>query len=352
VLQSRRLLFLALTASLAVAGPGGTALAGDSTGPAHRPLVLGYVETPRGGATARDLNLAAVDVVIHAFLYPDAEGAVRESESFARTSREGIAAAARAAGKRIFASVGGATLSGSFGPLAASPDLRRRFARALAEKVRALGYDGVDLDWESPSVDERASFTALVREVRAALRAISPDLALVFGTGPGWSLDSYDFAALADATDLCILFGYDWNNPANGPLTTSAHQWTAGGSVIEASVRGALDHVIARGYPPAKLVMGIPFYSSGKPQRSWYEVRGTWLARDPAPDPAFREALIEGAYWNTPRAIEAKLDGVLTRSGSVLTGGAVLGGVAVWELGHEGRAGDLSGAIRAWIEKR
>jgi hypothetical protein len=319
----------------------------------RRALALGYVETLRGGAGVADLNYAALDVIAHGFLFPDADGRVLESPNFERYRREGIVERAHRAKKRIVASVGGATLSGSFAAVAASPEKRGALVKGLLAEVRACGYDGVDVDWEFPAAADRAGFTALLRELHRAFKDASPDLVVMFGTSPGYFLDSYDFPALAAASDYAVCMGYDWNNPANGPMTSAARQWTAGGSVIEASARGALDLILERGYPAEKLLLGIPLYSPARapaPARSWFEVRERWLALDPAPEAASREALIDGAYWNTPRAIRAKLEAVLTRDGSVLAGGAVIGGVAVWELGHEGAAHDLTDAIRTWLD--
>ena len=51
---------------------------------------------------------------------------------------------------------------------------------------------------------------------------------------------------------LLLLFGYDWRNPALGPMTNPGVSfWSASGDVFEASVRGAVGQA-ATGHPELK----------------------------------------------------------------------------------------------------
>jgi GH18 family chitinase len=293
--------------------------------------------------------------VIHGFLVPELDGSVSETSNFALYRQSGIADRTHGAGRRILASVGGATQSANFPAIAADATKRGALVSSLLERVLSWGYDGVDVDWEFPSTSaQKAAFTLLLQEIYAAFKSASPDLVVTFGISTGYYLDYYDFAALRDASDFGIYFGYDWNNPANGPIVNGGTLTTAGGSLIQSSVKGALDFVFGRGYPADKLVLAIPFYSSS-PASSWYAVRGAWLSGVQAngpylPDAQYREVLLGGKWWTTPEAVTAKLDAVLQGSTSVLAGGAALRGVAFWEFGHEGGFTDLSDALRAWLE--
>ncbi|MHC4393397.1 MAG: glycosyl hydrolase family 18 protein, partial [Planctomycetota bacterium] len=316
-------------------------------------IALGYVETLRGGMTVNDVNYAAVDFVVHAFLFPDASGSLQQSFNFTRFRNQGIVGLAHAAGARIVVSVGGATSSQNLSAVAADPTRRNTMITQIVAFMQANDYDGVDLDWEFPAnAADRQNFTTLMTELFQAVKAADPDLTVMFGVSTGFFLDRYDFAALTAVSDYALYFGYDWNNPANGPLThpTETLTMSAGVETIEASVRGALDFILAEGYSPEKLIMGIPFYSS-TPQTSWFDIRPVFQFNDPQPHPDFFEAEIEGRFWNTPKAIRAKMEAVL-EAPSILQGGDLLGGVGVWEFGHEGTIPDLSATVRDVLEGR
>src|SRR5207237_2882675 len=125
------------------------------------------------------------------------------------------------------------------------------------------------------------------------------------GISPGYDLDDYDFPALAAVSDFAVLFGFDWNDPACGPIRNTGTLVISGGSVIENSVRGAVDHVLGNGYPAGKLLVALPFYSS-TPGDSWYQIRDAWAQAGPLqPDPTYLETFLGGRWWTTPAAIAA-----------------------------------------------
>src|SRR5262245_49116854 len=129
---------------------GRLASAGERTGRGGAPIVAGYLETLRGGLKLEDVPFGAADLVIHAFAYPDAAGVVRETENYERYRKAGVVRLAHAAGARILVGVGGASRSGNFAAVAADAARRAAFVGAIADHVRANGYDGVDIDWEFP----------------------------------------------------------------------------------------------------------------------------------------------------------------------------------------------------------
>ncbi len=106
----------------------------------------------------------------------------------------------------------------TFPPQMASAPKRNRLAAEIASWVKRYGYDGADVDWESPkSENDKTAFVAFSRELRKELS--SPRYLLTFdvSTGPAW-----DFPALAKIYDLIKLMAYhltvSWSEPAgNNP---------------------------------------------------------------------------------------------------------------------------------------
>jgi hypothetical protein len=300
-------------------------------------VVFCYVETLYGGATIDALDLGVCTHVIDAFVLVEPSGALAPANGL---PRHALVAAAHAHGQKALVSVGGATVAEeTFARIAAHEASRARFLSELARFVTAAGYDGVDLDWEFPTAASRALHLDLVRALRARL---GERATIVVGVSPASRLYAYDFRGLARVADFFIHFGYDFRNPALGPWANHARFWPDGaGAPIEGSVRGAASEMVRRGLPRDKLVIALPLYASdGSP---WIEVRARALAAPAPPHPLYLERQVGGVWVNDPASLEAKVRAVI--AGSDIAGGAAAG-VALWQLGHQGRFHDLTDAVR------
>ena len=78
---------------------------------------------------------------------------------------------------KVLLAVGGWNLgSGPFTAMVATPTSRDHFISTSIDFLRERNFDGLDLDWEYPAdrgspPEDRARFTALVQELRAAFDA-------------------------------------------------------------------------------------------------------------------------------------------------------------------------------------
>ena len=301
------------------------------------PVVYCYVETLYGGATIDALDLGVCTHVADAFVLVEPSGALMPAHGLPRRA---LVAAAHAHGAKALVSVGGATVPGeTFAAIAAHDASRERFLSELQRFVAAGGYDGVDLDWEFPTPAERALHLALTRALRARL---GERATIAVGISPASRLLAYDFRGLARVVDFFIHFGYDFRNPALGPWAHNAQFWPDGASApIEASVRGAASEMVRRGLPREQLVIALPLYASdGSP---WVEVRARALAAPAPPHPLYLERQVGDAWVNDAASLEAKVRAVI--AGSDIAGGAAAG-IALWQLGHQGRYRDLTLAVR------
>lgn len=312
--------------------------------------VVCYVETIYGGAKPSALDLGVCTDVVEAFVIPDISGTIRAAN---KLPRKEVINAARAVGSKVLVAVGGATVPGStFSSITSNPVARRRFINELIQFVVKNGYDGVDIDWEFPLLTEREKHLALIRDVRVKLQAAfnsqyrkSP---LVFvGVTPGAHLEGYNFAGLAKEVDVFIQFGYDFRNPALGPWAHASKLWPDGASSpIEASVRGTANQLIRRGVPRQKLVICLPFYASdGRP---WVEIRERVLSAPLSLHPLYLENQWNGIWVTGPAALEAKVQKII--AGREIAGGSA-SGVAFWQLGHQGRFRNLTGALRRVLSR-
>ncbi len=121
------------------------------------------------------------------------------------------------------------------------------------------GYDGVNVDFEglaySSDIDEdRAAFTAFIRELAQALHAkklkliVSVPAATATSRENTWAYP-FDLAALGDAADLIQLMTYDQHGSWSAPGAVAGADW------VGESLRYALSQIATD-----KLLIGLPAY--------------------------------------------------------------------------------------------
>ena len=155
----------------------------------------------------------------------------------------------------------------------AQPAVREAFARScvdlfvrgrLAPGVEVPGlFDGIDLDWEYPSENDNANFVALLQELRHLMDEVRPGLRLSIAVGI--SPESYragDLSGVVEVVDQIGVMNYDYSGPwsqTTGLLAPLRAADGFRGGTVEASLAAWQQ----AGVPPAKLLMGLPFYGYG-----------------------------------------------------------------------------------------
>lgn len=139
---------------------------------------------------------------------------------------------------------------------------REALSTRIAEVVVQYGLDGVNVDIENVTEQDRDAYTDLVRLLRQKLPA-GTEISVAIAANPkewtkGWQA-SYDLAALSQYSDYLMLMSYDehWDgSPEPGPVASLP--W------VEQSVKQVLKYTT-----PDKVLLGIPFYG-----RYWKEGGG------------------------------------------------------------------------------
>lgn len=177
-----------------------------------------------------------------------------------------------APGLKVMLSVGGWG-SGRFSEMAADSLKRAGFAADCRRTVDEFGLDGIDIDWEYPtsdaagissSPDDTANFTLLMRDLR---KALGPESLLTLATVADGRY--IDFKGILPYIDFVNTMTYDMGGGEShhGALYPSAITgWMTASQGIEAH--------LAKGVPPSKLVMGMPFYGRGRKPFAQYGAYG------------------------------------------------------------------------------
>lgn len=129
---------------------------------------------------------------------------------------------------------------------------RETFVSDIAAKVISLECDGVNIDFQNLTEEDRDTLTDFIRQLRAVLPKTKTLSVCVsanpWGVTTGWPA-SYDYSALGNLSDQIFIMAYDEHYSGG---TAGA---VASFSFVEKSVKYALNYI-----SPSKIVIGVPFY--------------------------------------------------------------------------------------------
>ncbi|MDO9630069.1 MAG: glycosyl hydrolase family 18 protein [Acholeplasmataceae bacterium] len=172
----------------------------------------------------------------------------------------------------------------SWSTIAASPTLVNRFADNIVDKINAYGFDGVDIDWETPTYGEMTLFTELMRVVHTKVKANNPNHLVTAAIAGGmWQPPRYDLINSQQYMDYINMMTYGMTS-SNGYYqnalfkdTTNHHPTFGVGRTltscsIEESV--AIYHNDFN-IPYSKIIVGVAFYGM-KQIRTFNSSTQTW----------------------------------------------------------------------------
>lgn len=173
-------------------------------------------------------------------------------------------------GLRVYVSLGGWTGSRYFSVVAGDPRRRAVFCESVLAFLQRHDFDGVDLDWEFPvdggpvdnyrDPEDGNNLGVLLEELHRSLSAGTNPRGGGYGISLAVSplsrqLDRLPVGQVNRYCEFMSLMTYNyrgsWDNLAGhaSPLLPGVSQ--------------AVRHVLERGFEPARLVVGIPFFARG-----------------------------------------------------------------------------------------
>lgn len=253
---------------------------------------------------------------------------------------------------------------------------RKSFAQSVQELTSFFQSDGIDLDWEYPTVPgypghpyspaDRDNFTALVKQLRATL---GKRMVITFAAGGFQSYinEAVDWRRVMPQVNYVNLMSYDL---VSGFSTTTGHHTPLYSSEQQSeSTDNAVQALLKAGVPAKKIIIGAAFYS-----RIWAHVppenNGLYQSGQFLQSVDFRQFPLRLStdsgfvfYWDSvahapyayhpekqlfatfddKRSVAAKINYVLRRK---------LGGIMFWQLGADAYTDGLLQTISETIEQR
>jgi len=201
---------------------------------------------------------------------------------------------------KVLISLGGWTWSKRFSDVALTQASREKFVSSCVDLYikgnlatfdgaggpgAAAGvFDGIDVDWEYPAAPgdnnvyrdvDTQNYTLLLQEFRKQLDVVGATAGKRYeltAAVPGGTskIDKIEVAKVGRVLDAINIMSYDFRGSwdASGPTNFHSNLYPdpaapGSGELKSASVKTAVDAWLAGGAPPAKLVVGVPFYGRG-----------------------------------------------------------------------------------------
>ncbi len=210
--------------------------------------------------------------IIVAFGTPDQDGSISYDSGIPFPQ---LVAAAHAAGVRVLISLGGAGSGADFSAATKDSALRATLISNMISFLEANHYDGVDIDWETPSGStDTQKLDSLIDEMRAQFNKVDSNWLVTMAIpATSYGGGDFDFVNLINNVDwfnvMCYDFVGSWSaySGFNAPLYQVANDPNQAGSDSTAISywlsRGTYYHnrqLVHVNIPKSKLVLGLPFY--------------------------------------------------------------------------------------------
>ena len=295
----------------------------------HGPYLIGAWTFGDRGSLERAVDAGAIDEVSVDWLQSRADGSVEAPKADA-----GFIAEARKKDCRVIVTL--TDYNEAIHQFDPAIPRRRRHVAAVADWCRDNDVDGVDVDWEALTAEQRNGYTTFVEELARRLhrdgRMIAVDVYPKTREPGGWDGPrAQDWRRLGRAVDQFRVMTYNYSGSWSGPGPLSPPEW----------MDRVLDFAETQ-VKPRKIVMGVGFY--GRDWRGaqtsdlvWADVRRIRSADKPRASRGPSAELMHSysrdgaghtAFFPDAKAIDAKLLMLLERHPHIR-------GVYCWIMGQE-----------------
>ncbi|ROT64165.1 chitinase 5 [Penaeus vannamei] len=158
--------------------------------------------------------------------------------------------------------------SSKYSQMAATEDSRAKFITSCVLFLQKFGFDGLDLDWEYPTLrggkpEDKLNFALLLDEMRSRFDKQGLMLTAAVSAGEATIDAAYNVSALVRNLDFVHLMAYDlhgtWEQYAHHHSPLYAYAGDKGGN-LKLNVDYAVQYWLKLGVPETKLVLGIGLY--------------------------------------------------------------------------------------------
>ena len=238
-----------------------------------------------------------------------------------------------------------------------SDTLKQKFLiNTLINLLISRNGDGVNFDLESVALSQRNNLVDFIRRAVNMIKAQLPASEISMAApAVDWS-GSWDLLRLSQLCDYLIVMGYDYywkGSTTAGPVAPLEGE--------SYNVTRTITTYLAAGVPPAKLLLGVPWYGYDWPvTSSARKASATGTATSRVYTAAIRLALTYGkkldlstkvpwvTYIGSPAWRQLWFDDPESLASKYsLVNSKKLGGIGIWALSYEGGSSEMWGIIKS-----
>lgn len=241
------------------------------------------------------------------------------------------------------------------------------FADNIVNIINEYGFDGVDIDWETPTDSEKTNFTKMMKVIYEKVKANNPHHLVTAAVGGGkWQPPCYDLENSAQYIDYINMMTYGmvsengyYQNALYKSSTFDNSEYGVGKTLTSCSIEESIEIYNSFNIPNNKIIVGAAFYGMKqlKQNDSWKKAGSIYYTSivnlynndnyilyydENAGVPyLLKNDGSEFISFDNERSIKEKCDYILDNE---------LGGIMYWENGCD-LTGNLLRAIKTGLDK-
>ena len=333
------------------------------------PIASSYIY--RNYSSVTDSFFITLDIINCAFIHADEYGNLTGTAVLANINNY-IMPKAREEGNWVLFSV---APDSEWSAIVSSASRIDAFADNIVTMINQYGFDGVDIDWETPTPAEAVKFTQLMEVIHTKVKANNPNHLVTAAIAGGmWQPPRYDLVNSHQYLDYINMMTYGmvsnngyYQNALSPSSVYDSPSLLAGKTLTSCSIEESVAIYNGYGIPNAKIIVGVAFYGN-RQVRTYNETTQTWSAW--AFDSSASYNYINSFYldndeyqyhYDTNAGVPylVKKDGtvflsydnprsIIEKAEYIIDTG--LGGMMYWENGHDS-TGTLLGAMQTGLNK-
>lgn len=232
-----------------------------------------------------DKVFETLDIIYCAFIRFDKNGEFLYNATVLRNIQDYVLPKAKEQGIYTLFSLGGGGTAAkeAFESVTADPLKRKILINSLIGLINQYGFDGIDIDWETPTNEESVYFTAFVKELNEAVKKNNPNHLVTAAIAGGmWQPKKYDLPNSEKYLDYINVMTY-------GMITNSAYYQNAlyprdgfhdtvnkiGEATTSCSIHETVKIYNDLGVANNKLIFGLAFYGVSQKKQDGKWVKGS-----------------------------------------------------------------------------
>jgi chitinase len=249
----------------------------DSYKSLSAPLTSSYIY--RNYYTVNDSFFTSLDIINCAFVTADASGSLSGTTVLNNISTY-IMPKAKEHGNWVLFSI---APDSDWSQIASSTSTINDFADNIVSLINMYGFDGVDIDWETPSSSESLQFTEMMQVIYTKVKANNPNHLVTAAIAGGmWQPVRYDLENSHQYIDYINMMTYGMVSN-NGYYQNALSKSTSfddsinlvGKTLISCSIEESIGIYNGYGIPNSKIIVGVAFYGIQQ-TRSYDSLNETW----------------------------------------------------------------------------